>query len=303
MIKFLFILLLPTYIFAAQILSYNIYDRTERVDVMLTFDTPFKGVIKKSSNNSKIIIKLANTTIESSKIKKVNSKFLKSLTIIPMQKYTQIVATVGEKTKLIASKTADGYGLRLRFTQKQPAKKQQTVQTTTNKPNLSLLPTKKSEDIPTRYYIVISILFILVLILLVVKKRVTNKQEKQKSWLFKNDTKDVEKKTNTNEVSIRFQKPIDSQNSVVMLDFAEYSYLVMVGNGNILLDKFTENKPSTQEDFETMLQKKHEQLDEFLQIEKNSITPQENNYEEIEEKEPLQIYKEKAAMSYYTQNS
>ena len=54
-------------------------------------------------------------------------------------------------------------------------------------------------------------------------------------------------------VSIRFQKNIDSSNSVVMLDFGEQSYLVLMGASNILLDKFTDNKPVSQEDFETIL--------------------------------------------------
>ncbi len=67
-----------------------------------------------------------------------------------------------------------------------------------------------------------------------------------------------------------------------MLDFAEQSYLVVMGTNNVLLDKFTDNKPVTQDDFETILQNRRKELTEF-----------------IEEKEPLQIYKEKAASIMY----
>lgn len=299
--KLLFIFLLPTYILASQILSYNIYNRTERVDVMLTFDTPFEGVIKKSTKNSKIIIKLEDTTIESSKIKQVNSKFLKSITITPMQKYTQIVATVGQKTKLLASKTADGYGLRLRFTKKTLLTKKQKTLQPTQTPQLSLLPTKKGDDIPTRYYVVVTILFVLVIILLFVKKKILKNQPiqpKQNSWLFKETapkTTTPQPTINNDEVSIRFQKSIDEQNSVVMLDFGKYSYLIMMGNSNFLLDKFTDNIPETQTDFETMLQERHDELDDFLQL-----GQREQYQEEIIQKDPIDIYKEKVAMNHYS---
>ncbi len=71
-----------------------------------------------------------------------------------------------------------------------------------------------------------------------------------------------------------------------MLDFGEQSYLVLMGAGNILLDKFTDNKPVTQEDFESILQSRHQELDEFLSL-------------KDEKKEPLQAYKERAASISY----
>ncbi|MFT7860810.1 MAG: hypothetical protein ABXS93_07720, partial [Sulfurimonas sp.] len=116
MIRYFLLFLLPLSLFGSKILSYNIYERTDRADVMITFDTPYTGVIKQSKGRSKTLLKLENTSIESTKVKKVNSKYLKSLTITPLLGYTQIVAVTPGSTKLIASKTSDGYGLRLRFT-------------------------------------------------------------------------------------------------------------------------------------------------------------------------------------------
>ncbi|MFA7070581.1 MAG: hypothetical protein WC144_07065, partial [Sulfurimonas sp.] len=42
------------------------------------------------------------------------------------------------------------------------------------------------------------------------------------------------------------------------------SYLLLMGDGNILLDKFTDNKPSSQNEFEVMLEHRYNQLDNFL---------------------------------------
>ena len=304
MIKLFILFLLPLSLFASKILSYNIYDRTDRVDVMITFDTPYTGTIKQSVSSGKIAIKLSDASIESTKRKQLSSKYIKSLSITPMSKYTKIVASVPKDVVLKASKTSDAYGLRLRFISKSSTSKNSIYSGGSKHNSLSSLPTKKGDDISSSYYIVIFIMIVGVVILFIIKKRIAPNSIQSKkpkkansSWLFK-DNKQTDSKDNavarqSDDVSIRFQKTIDEQNSVVMLDFGEQSYLVLVGNSNILLDKYTDNKPSTQSDFDTILQDRHKELDDFL-----------HNKEAIskEKKEPLQAYKERAAAILYEDN-
>ncbi len=308
MIKYLLLSLLSLSLFGSKILNYNIYDRTDRADVMITFDTPYSGIIKQSRGRSKIIIKLEDATIESPKIKKVTSRFLQSLSLTPFKGHTQITASIPQSVKLLASKTANGHGLRLRFTNKVATKEKSLVQNSiaqTNNPSSSL-PTKKSDDLTQSYYIVIVILIIGILILFYIKKKATpvrlkqNRQatKQQKApWLFSAKTtperqKNIQK--NTNEVSIRFQKNIDARNSVIMLDFGTQSYLVLMGDSSILLDKFHENRPSSQQEFETILQSRYEELENFLN------TKNKNRDTKEPEKEPLQAYKERAASLLYS---
>lgn len=297
---FLLVLILPFSLYASKILSYNIYERTDRADVMITFDTPYTGVIKQSKGKSKTVLKLEDASIESSKIKKVNSKYLKSLTITPLAQYTQIVAATPQDVKLVASKTSDGYGLRLRFTETTASD-----ETTTNSMPSALtgLPTKKSDDLSMSYYIVVAILLIGIIILFYLKSKIQPKHPKpvQNSWLFKQDeqTAPIERsQTNepisANEISIRFQKSLDRNNNVVMLDFLNQSYLVLLGNGNILLDKFVDNQPSTQQEFEAILQNRHAELEKFLE------NPQINdNFSSLNSS--LQSYKERAASLAYSE--
>ncbi|MBL4730566.1 MAG: hypothetical protein JKY28_04225 [Sulfurimonas sp.] len=287
MVKLFLLLLLPLLLNASKILSYNIYDRTDRVDIMITFDTPYTGKIRQSISASKIIIKLENASIESTKSKLINSQFLSSINITPLATYTKITAVVPSSVLLKASKTSDSYGLRLRFSKTTTSKN--TAQNTGTKfaPNsLSSLPTKEDSSISTNYYIVIAILFIGIIILFTLKNKmsIANSKEKSNSWLFK--TANHSNKQNADGVSIRFQKNIDSKNTVVMLDFVGQSYLLLMGTNNILLDKFTDNKPNTQDDFDSILQNRHEELNDFLN--------------ENEEKDPMEIYKEKAANISYT---
>ena len=306
MIRLLLLFLLPFSLYASKILSYNIYERTDRADVMITFDTPFTGTIKQSRGKSKIILKLEDASIESSKIKKVNSEYLKSLTITPLVDYTQIVATTPENVKLLASKTSDGYGLRLRFTTQTAT--QQKSATTASSSTLSSLPTKKGDDLTSSYYLVVAILIIGIIILFYLKSKMQPKQQqprKQNSWLFEQESsgqnnqpsqeKQVTNNALSNEISIRFQKSLDQQNSVVMLEFLNQSYLVLIGNGNILLDKFVDNKPTTQQEFETILQERYTELEEFLHNPKQ--TTSRHAHSSLDE--PLQSYKERAASLAY----
>ena len=300
MIKLLLVLLLPLSIYASKILSYNIYDRTDRVDVMITFDTPYDGVIKQSLSSSKIVIKLEDAQIESSKIKNLSTNFLQSITLTPMAGYTQIVASVPSTVRLIASKTSDAYGLRLRFTNQ--AAKKQNIEAPNN--SLSHLPTKNDEGMSQSYYIVVAILIIGIIIMLMLRAKMAKKTGTvtNNPWSFKDTLPQMDKNepeavnnssdnSNANNVSIRFQKDINNKNSVIMLDFDEQSYLVLMGNSNILLDKFTDDKPTTQEDFDSILQNRHKELDDFLRVQKKDEKPV----------EALQAYKEKAASLIYAQ--
>lgn len=291
MIRLLLIALIPLALNASKILSYNIYDRTDRADVMITFDTPYEGVIKQSISNSQITIKLTDANIESFKSKKLSSKFLHSISITPMSGFTQIVATVAPSVELQASKTSDAYGLRLRFHIDAPTASTQTKVSTPPKNPLALLPTKQDSGMSQSYYIVIAILIIGILILIYLKKKMTPKEAKANKWGFspssQSNTQMQQQTQKFDEnVSIRFQKKIDSSSSVVMLDFGEQSYLVLMGSNNILLDKFTDNRPSTQDEFESILRTREEDLDRLLNPKKES-------------KEPLQAYKERAASISY----
>jgi len=304
--RYILLFLIPFSLYASKILSYNIYDRTDRADVMITFDTPYNGSLKQSTTSSKIIIKLQDAEIESSKIKNVSSRFLKQLTITPMRGYTKITADIPSNIKLVASKTSDAYGLRLRFVPKTNLKQQ--LNTSINKTNNNLttkLPTKRSDEFTSSYYIVITILIIGILILFIIKRKTQNSltPKKKDSWLFQPNKDQTSTTLNTqnnpieNSVSILFQKQINETNSVVMLSFMNESYLVLMGNSNILLDKFHDNKPSTEQEFETILQDRNQQLEDFLGHNSNI---QEKNKVSQQVKEPFQAYTERAASIAYS---
>lgn len=80
-----------------------------------------------------------------------------------------------------------------------------------------------------------------------------------------------------------------------MLDFLNQSYLILVGNGNILLDKFVDNQPTTQQEFESILQERHAELESFLQ----NPTSAKEETDQFHFNDSLQSYKERAASLAY----
>lgn len=274
--KIFFLLLLPFFLFGSKILSYNVYERSSRVDIMLTFDTPYEGKLSKTVKNNKTILKLKDASIEAPKIKNISTSYLHKMTITPINSHTEIILQTAPNITMNASKTSDAYGLRLRFTKGEPLKKPSSVAKAVNSVT-SALPTKKVGELNNSYYIVIAILLLGIIIMLWLKKKMGVPTAKGKQpWLFKGGAK-------KEGISVRFQKPLDPKNRVVMLDYEDQSYLVVIGSSNLLLDKYNGDKPiTTQSDFDRVLDENKSELDSYLQLDSNEV-------------EPLQSYKEKAS--------
>jgi len=294
--------ILPVLAWGSKILSYNIYDRNDRADVMLTFDTPYEGVLRQTKQGDSIIIKLEGAFLDTPKIKSVNSKFLTKLTIAPMGEQIQIIAQVPSDISLQASKTSDSYGLRLRFMTSGKGAASQNSTEMAPAATASLLPTKGDNEFERSYYVVIAILVIGIAILFWLKHSINQKatqlhKQPKAPWLFQKNDASAENTPITpamnsshlpldGGVHIRFQKPIDSTHTVAMLDYGSQSYLVLLGNNSVLLDKFQDNMPvMTQNDFESLLQSKHRELDGFFQLASSTD-------------ETFDTYKEKASGVY-----
>ncbi|NOQ29724.1 MAG: hypothetical protein GQ570_01240 [Helicobacteraceae bacterium] len=265
-----------TYAQATRILSYNIYERSDRADVMLTFDTPYEGKIAQHRQSGKIIIKLTNSSIESKKVKSLKSKYLKKLQLLSVGDVTQITATVPKNISLLVSKTSDAYGLRLRFVPKVATKREVT--------QANNLPTKPEDQLTNSYYMVISFLIVGIIVLIYLKRRINvsnaNGGVIKGGSIFKS-------KAEKDDVTVRFQKNLDQKNRVVMLDYGTDSYLLVLGETNLLLDRFESlDSVKTETDFSSLLKNKNHELDQYMQLKDPKV-------------DHLQAYKEKAGALHY----
>jgi len=280
----LLIILLMHPLFSALLLNENIYERANRIDLMLSFDTPFKGNIKKHIDQSgRINIVLTRTEIQKPFYKSIRKSFVDSVAVTKSGGNSALIKITPNNSRIgvQASKTVDGFGLRLRIyplkteasdkpkTEPLPAvlskfqKREAASKPSTHKEAVKPLNTLKSSDtLPGwRYWSVLAILLLLLLILWLAKRKGLRNLAKGGGWLL---PKGAIPANLPEEAVIRFQKPIDTHNRVILIEFAGRQYLMVVGNTNTLLDTFTEGRIEEEDDFTRMFEANKKQLDHFL---------------------------------------
>ena len=269
-------------IYASNLLNYKIYDRKDRLDILLTFDTPFDGRISQKTTTDGLTLLLYDASYEKRVDKKLDSTFIKGFSIVPQNNRTALILDMDSQTKYSVSKTVDNYGLRLRFESKNNFSKATLLGSNQSIKNVKSLPTKPENINNNRYFLVVSILIIAVILLFIFKRKV-EKSRGLGPWLFKGKAPH-----NIEKFNIIFQKPLDNQNKVVMLEFGERQYLAVIGTSNLLLDTFTDKESVADEDgFENVLRQNQQELDKYMKI------------DHVAKTDPMQSYKEKASLETY----
>ncbi len=158
-------------IFASNLLTYNVYERSDRVDVMLSFDAPHEGSISQKNDASSITLTINDLSYDKLIEKSINSPIIQELLIAPEKNNSlKVVLKSDKKISVTASKTVDGFGLRIRSS---IASAQS--QSSEAKPALTPLQTQTSSSdsiVDTRYIVVIIVLVLLVAFLFWLKKKV-----------------------------------------------------------------------------------------------------------------------------------
>ncbi|MFP4331983.1 MAG: hypothetical protein ACOCP1_01405 [Campylobacterales bacterium] len=258
---------------ATNISDFNIFDRGDRVDIMLSFDSPYTGNISKQSGNEYINLLLGDLYISEDIERSFNNNIIETLKIYQDGANVNILVGTKNNSFVVASKSAEGYGLRLRFAlPKSEANSDvkssdlQSEATTAQTPIDSVVQTQDIDYV--RYSLVLGFLAILLLIMLFVRKRMglsssgTLTQSKN-SWLF------GAKGFNKDEIKILSQKQIDMKNKIVVFEAYTTRYIVSLSpNGTTLIDKIEKDttiKPRNK--FDAALHDSTEKLDSYLGVE------------------------------------
>lgn len=230
--KKIIFLFLACLIYAANLIDVNFFESKNKLDILFSLDDKFNGKIIKLDNNKYLIKNIkSDREIE----KNFNNFFLNSIIITPEKDGVLLEIIAKTKYKISIALTPDGYGIRVRV------KSDEIIQNS--------LPSMPKESFSfTRYFIVVAILIILAIILFYIKRKGLN----TKLPALKNDMK------------VLSQKFIDAKNKVVLFEYQNKKYLMLIGNTNILLDVFDENfkTPKNEVEFDAML-KLHNKIDEI----------------------------------------
>jgi len=266
--KILFFLIATSYMLATNLLTYNIYDRSDRVDFMLSFDSPYDGHIYQEKHNNSIILKLSDLSYNKIIKKDINSKILQNMMIVPDNDFLKIVIKSKNPIAVIASKTTDGFGLRIRVKSINIQNKKSNLAAYKSLNNKNSNPIYQNENsLDMRYIMVVAVLFVLLILMFWVRKKIPLKDSSltKKSWLFKMSN------TNNQDIKILHKKQIDTNNSVVLLEFENIKYLVMSGGSNLLLDTFGNKELQNKGEFEKAFEDNRKKLDDYLKIQDNKL--------------------------------
>lgn len=265
--RFIVLILMALSLHASNLLTYNIYERTDRVDIMLSFDAPYEGKIYQKKEGDTIILTLEDLYFDQSVQRTLQSPIIQALSLESSGDTTVATLYGANNFSVVASKTVDGFGLRIR-TRLNTIQSTQTIAQEPIIPRPSTVQPQESSDqsllLDGRYWSVMAVLGLLLLILLWVKKRVTKGDSKSLALGWN-------KQASSSGVKILFQKPLDTQNKVVLLEFGSSQYLVLTGNSNTLLERFGESKVQDEKEFKTLFEQNRQKLDDYLRLQQTQL--------------------------------
>ncbi|WP_172200992.1 excinuclease ABC subunit A [Campylobacter sp. RM16188] len=259
-------------LFASNLLTYNIYERSDRVDIMLSFDAPYEGNIFQKHENDMTMLIFNALNFDQVVDKNINSKILQEIYIEPKQNSVVLSLKSSSNVAVTASKTTDGFGLRVRVIQTALGSAENENRLSSVQINApSPIPSQSEESlVGARYYMVIGVLFALLITLFIIKRtiRARGGLPYAKTPKFAN----LFSKNKNGGVEVLYEKPLDRFNKVMLLSHMNKKYLVLVGNSNVLLDKFGEDKIENEDDFEAFFEENKRKLGQFLEERQNSLS-------------------------------
>lgn len=223
--KFLLLLCFALPLFATKLVDFNVYERNDRVDLMLVFDSAYKGKLVQKKEGNFVLITLDGLSTAKEEKRELKSNLLKQVLITPQNKQTLIMLETQNNASVNAGSDKDQISLRVRVLPEGVSQSSLNTSTASilnlkNENNQSIKPKNSSlEGFDfTNYILVLSVLVLLLIVLWWIKRKLE----------YKNNF-------NSKEVKLIFQRPLDKNNKFVILEYDNKRYTLIIGASNLLL--------------------------------------------------------------------
>jgi flagellar biogenesis protein FliO len=242
LVKKIIILILGVFLFGANLINVNFFESQNKLDVLFSLDSAFTGKVKQISKNSYILTDITTNSVIQ---KEFTKNFVNSIIISPDKNGVRIDITANKPVKTSVALTPDGYGVRFRIINEKPVHVQKIKPGTNNF-------TANDRGLDTVSYIVgLSVLIILAFVL----------------WFLKRKTASLPSLREN--MKVLAQKPVDAKNKIVLFEYQDRKYLMLIGNTNVLLDVFADDVavPKNEVEFDEILKlsKKYNNIDKYIQ--------------------------------------
>ena len=217
----MFFLLFLELFATSKILNISIYDRDSYVDLLLSFDKSFDGKIQQEKKEGKTFIIISGVSFLQDKTFTTKHRQFKQIKIYKTINNKLLIEIKNSNISINAKITKNGYGVRVRL--------QETK--TTKKGNLQNIQFKTDKDIKDSYFLMFLYICILLLGFVVVRLKFFNKAN------ILDNTK----------IKIISQKYIDRKNRLVLIEFDNIKYLILIGETSSTLIEKIKNKDNSYE--------------------------------------------------------
>jgi len=256
---------LVSHIFAASLLSMSVNENNDAVEINLSFDSPFEGSIEQNATEKAVVLKISGIAIDSKKDVSLSQNPLISRVTMIKEGPTGVKISFENKKEISfeALKNNDGYKLQLKIIPYVAAPVATEANTTTPAPKLTEKPqTQTDSEVSWRYVVVVSFLALLVAVMFYVKKRFAAPNASKAGWLL---PKSFKSPTTQEDVQIVTQSFLDPSNKLMLVEYNGIRYLLLVGNTNVVVDRYYADDADIQnDDFKRVMAENERKLSEFL---------------------------------------
>ncbi|MDO4674089.1 hypothetical protein [Campylobacter sp.] len=211
----IFFLLFALPLFGVRLIDYNIYDRNDRVDLMLSFDGAYEGRISQSKNGDFTLLSFENLEAKND-LKTLNSKLVDKIQITHKDNKTFIMFQNKKKLDFSISSVNDKFGVRIRALPAGKILSEKKVSVLDDNQTLTQAKNPNLKDYDYTTYILVVLVLVLLLFAL---------------WWLKR-TKGGE----SGDFRLKFQRGLDRNNRLMVLDYENKRYVLIVGASNLLLE-------------------------------------------------------------------
>lgn len=241
--RIFFFLLLALPLWGVNLIDYNIYDRNDRVDLMLSFDGVYEGKISQNKNDNFTLLTLENLKSKN-ELKTLNSKLVEKIQITYKEGKTFIMFQNKEKLDFSISSINDKFGIRIRALPEGKILSEKKTSVLENNQTLSQTKTSSLEGYDYTNYILVMLVLILLLFIM---------------WRLKKTTRG-----DSRNFHLKFQRSLDRNNQLMVFDYENKRYVLIVGASNLLLESKEVPKEET-------LNEKEKNFDSFFEENKRKI--------------------------------
>jgi len=250
LIRLIVFLIFTLNLYGVKLLDINTFTNQNYTDLKISLDGPYQGkaIISKENDNHLILLK----DITSSRAKEVAKETDRYKFIRVFPEREGLLLKIREKEtplEIEVSKSKDLYTIRLRIT---PKSKYQLG-------NYKIQEGDLGSNVPDldRNYLISAGFVGLLLLLWILVKLISKRSASGNSFFIKHGNTSLK-------VEVQVQKILDPQNKIVQINIAGMNYLVLVGQNNMLLDKFSDPKKENPRSFNSTLKNSQQRLDSLI---------------------------------------